>query len=72
MKKQTTYSITGLSCDHCVAKVKATLAPYADVVEVSLKPPQIRLTGQMANVETLNAVLSSVGDYRIGAEVKAA
>ena len=69
MKKQTTYSITGLSCDHCIARVKATLVPYADAVEVSLKPPQIRLTGQTADVETLNAILNGVGDYRIGAEV---
>ncbi len=61
--------MTGLFCDHCVARVKATLAPYADAIEVSLKPPQIMLTGQTADVETLNAVLDSVGDYRIGAEV---
>ena len=72
MKKQTTYSITGLSCDHCVARVKATLAPYADAVEISLKPPQIRLTGQTADIATLNAVLNAVGDYQIGAEVNVA
>jgi P-type Cu2+ transporter len=70
MKQERTYSISGLSCDHCVAKVKATLAPYADAIEVSLKPQQIRLTGQTADVETLNAVLNKVSDYRIGAEVK--
>lgn len=69
MKSQLTYSMTGLFCDHCVARVKATLAPYADAVEVSLKPTQIRLTGQTADVETLNAILNNVGDYRIGAEV---
>ncbi|HNV88527.1 MAG TPA: cation transporter [Methylotenera sp.] len=69
MKQERIYSISGLSCDHCAARVKASLAPYADAVEVSLKPPQIRLTGQTADVETLNAVLNNVGDYRIGAEV---
>jgi copper chaperone CopZ len=69
MKTHTIYSISGLSCNHCVAKVKATLAPYADAVEVTLKPPQLILTGQTANIETLNAVLNAVGDYRIGAEV---
>jgi len=69
MKQERTYSISGLSCDHCVARVKATLAPYAEAVEVTLKPQQIRLTGQTADIETLNAVLNTVGDYRIGTEV---
>jgi copper chaperone CopZ len=69
MKQERTYSISGLSCDHCVARVKATLAPYADAIEISLKQQQIRLTGQTVEVETLNAVLNKVSDYRIGAEV---
>jgi copper chaperone CopZ len=69
MKQERTYSISGLSCDHCVARVKATLAPYADAIEVSLKPQQIRLIDQTADVETLNAVLNKVSDYRIGAEI---
>jgi copper chaperone CopZ len=69
MKSERTYSISGLSCNHCVARVKTTLAPYADAIEVSLKPQQIRLTGQTTDVETLNAVLNKVSDYRIGAEV---
>jgi copper chaperone CopZ len=69
MKTNTIYSISGLSCNHCVAKVRTTLAPYADTVEVTLKPPQIILTGQTANIETMNAVLDAVGNYRIGAEV---
>ncbi len=69
MKQERTYAISGLSCEHCVARVKATLAPYAEAVEVTLKPLQIRLTGQTANIETLNAVLDAIGDYRIGAEV---
>ena len=69
MKQERTYSISGLSCEHCIARVKATLAPYAEVVEVSLKPQQIRLTGQTADVETLNSLLNKVSDYRIGAEI---
>ena len=69
MKQERIYSIAGLSCDHCVARVKAILTPYANAVEVSLKPPQIKLTGQTVDVETLNAVLDKVSDYRIGVEV---
>jgi copper chaperone CopZ len=69
MKSERTYSISGLSCNHCVARVKTIFAPYANAIEVSLKPQQIRLTGQTAGVETLNAVLNKVSDYRIGSEV---
>ncbi len=69
MKSERTYSISGLSCDHCIARVKATLAPYADTVEVSLKPQKLRLTGQTAEVEALNTVLKTVGDYQIGTEI---
>ncbi len=69
MKTHTIYSISGLSCNNCVAKVKATLAPYADEVEVTLKPPQISLTGQKTGVEKLNKVLETIGSYKIGAEI---
>ena len=63
------YGITGLTCNNCVAKVKTALMPYADAVEVTLKPPQVRLTGQKENIETLNAVLKKIGNYQIGAEI---
>ena len=69
MKQHTIYTITGLSCNNCVAKVQTTLAPYADAVEVTLKPPQIKLTGQNADIEILNAALKSVGNYQIGAKI---
>ena len=63
------YDITGLTCNNCVAKVKSALTPYADAVEVTLKPPQVRLTGQKESIETLNAVLQNIGNYQIGAEI---
>lgn len=63
------YGITGLTCNNCVAKVKTALMPYAEAVEVTLKPPQVRLTGQKENIETLNAVLKKIGNYQIGAEI---
>ncbi len=69
MKTQTIYSITGLTCNNCVAKVQAALVPYADEVEVTLKPPEISITGQKAGVEKLNKVLETVGNYQIGAEI---
>ncbi len=72
MKTHTIYSITGLTCNNCVAKVQAALAPHADFVEVTLKPPQVTLTGQKDNVDTLNTILKNVGNYQIGAEILSA
>ena len=63
------YDITGLTCNNCVAKVKSALTPYAEAVEVTLKPPQVRLTGQKESIETLNAILKNIGNYQIGAEI---
>ena len=69
MKTTTSHAITGLTCNNCVAKVKTALTPYADAVEVTLKPPQVRLTGQKESIETLNTVLKNIGNYQIGAEI---
>ena len=69
MKTTTSHAVTGLTCNQCVAKVKTALAPYADAVEVTLKPPQVRLSGQTESIETLNAVLKNTGNYQIGAEI---
>jgi copper chaperone CopZ len=69
MKTHTIYPISGMTCNNCVARVQAALTPYADEVEVTLKPPQVKLAGQKENVETLNEMLKNVGNYAIGAEV---
>ncbi len=69
MKTDTIYAITGLTCNKCVAKVKAALTPLADSVEVTLKPPQVTLTGQTADTETLNSVLKNIGNYQMNAIV---
>ncbi len=69
MKTTTSYAITGLTCNNCVAKVHSTLTPFADSVEVTLKPPQIKLAGQKESIETLNALLKKIGNYQIGAEI---
>jgi copper chaperone CopZ len=71
MKTHKTYTISGMTCNNCTARVKAALTPLADEVEVSLKPPQIRLTGLKESVESLNAALKNIGNYHIGAEILA-
>ena len=69
MNRKKTYNISGLSCNNCVAKVTTTLAPFADKVEVTLQPPTIKLSGQTADITTLNETLKNVGNYVIGTEI---
>ncbi len=63
------YTITGMTCNNCVAKVQAALAPYAEAVEVTLNPPQVKLTNQKLDSKALNDILHSAGNYKIGTEV---
>ena len=71
MNTNTIYTITGMTCNNCVAKVQATLAPYAEAVEVTINPPQVKLTNQKMETNALNKLLESVGKYKIGTEVSA-
>ena len=57
------YVVSGMTCGGCVARVKATLTPFADNVEVTLNPPQATLSNSNATLETLNTALASVGKY---------
>jgi cation transport ATPase len=63
------YTMTGMTCNNCVARVQSTLAPYAEAVEVTLNPPQVKLTNPKLEISALNNILESIGKYRIGAEV---
>ena len=69
MKTTTTHAVIGLTCNNCVAKVKTALTPYADAVEVTLKPPQVRFTGLKESIETLNVMLKNIGNYQIGTKI---
>lgn len=69
MKAVRTYHISGLTCSNCVAKVRTALLPFADTVEISLKPPHISLSQPTVSIEALNATLKNLGNYQIGAEV---
>ena len=69
MKTQTNYSVTGMTCNNCVARVQAALAPFANEVIVTLKPPQIKLIEQKADVKALNDALKNVGNYVIGEQL---
>ncbi len=60
---KTVYSVTGMTCGGCVKRVKTTLAPLAESVEVTLDPPQVVLKSATADISTLNTALAKVGDY---------
>ena len=49
----TIYIISGMTCEGCVTRVKATLNTFADNVEVTLNPPQVNLNNCNATLETL-------------------
>ncbi len=60
------YTVSGMTCGGCVARVKATLAGLADSVEVTLNPPVATLTDSHANIDALNKALAGVGHYELG------
>lgn len=64
---KTVYSVTGMTCGGCVNRVKATLAPFAESVEVTLDPPQVVLKSTTADLATLNNALAKVGHYALHA-----
>jgi copper chaperone CopZ len=61
----TIYSLSGLHCGKCVARVTAALQPWAQEVHVSLKPMQVRLQGlsEGADFHALQVAVSSAGEY---------
>jgi cation transport ATPase len=63
------YSISGMTCNNCVARVQSTLAPYAEAVEVTLNPPQVKLTNSKLEISALNKILESMGKYQIATEL---
>lgn len=62
---KTIYSITGMTCGGCVNRVKVTLTPFAESVEVTLDPPQATLKSPTADLATLNAALEKAGHYAL-------
>jgi len=59
------YQVSGLTCGGCVNNVKNTLADFAEIVEVTLTPPEAILTNPKSDINALNAALSQVGKYQL-------
>lgn len=67
------YQVSGMTCGGCVARVKATLVPMAEHVEVTLEPPQAIITNSHQSLMALNQALAGVGNYQLSAlEAKSA
>lgn len=52
-----TYEISGMTCQACVKRVQAALAPFAEHVDVSLNPAQAILQNPKAEFSQLSAAL---------------
>ena len=66
-----TYSITGMTCNGCVAKVKSELLKLGDVLsaDVQLQSPQATITMQKhINTNTLQAAVHKAGNYTLQEE----
>jgi len=61
----TKYTVTGMTCGGCVARVKATLEKLAGTAEVTLNPPEAKLTNASADLATINKALAEVGHYAL-------
>ncbi len=61
-----TYSLTGLHCGACSAKVTKALQPLADEVAVTLTPMQVMLYNPHADWSQLAAAVASAGKYILG------
>jgi len=62
------FNITGLHCQHCVAKVKNTLEkmPGVQVVKISQEEQLIQLEADpMPTLDVLNQLLDEIGDYQL-------
>jgi copper chaperone len=61
---QQVFSIVGMHCGGCVARVTRALKPIADDVEVTLEPPRITLeVPQALTTEAVQAAVAAAGDY---------
>ncbi|MBX9675039.1 MAG: heavy-metal-associated domain-containing protein [Methylotenera sp.] len=69
---KTVYSVTGMTCGGCVNRVKTTLAPLAESVEVTLEPPQVILKSATADIRILNTALAKIGHYVLYEPIKTA
>jgi copper chaperone CopZ len=70
MKHLQNFSVSGMSCQSCVAKVKGRLLEMPSLLDakVTLNPPVVKLTAaEVLSVESINDWLSPLGKYQVQA-----
>lgn len=70
-----TFSLTGMSCGNCVAKITTRLEEHPDIdkAQVTLNPPEAKISTKHAfDEEMLNQWLAPAGDYRVASAPSAA
>jgi copper chaperone CopZ len=65
----TTYTVTGLTCNGCVARTLKVLQTFDPDAQVVLNPPSATI--KATDLATINAALSSVGHYVLSEPVHA-
>jgi copper chaperone CopZ len=61
----TTYRIEGMHCMACVKRVAGALSAAAGDVQVTLNPPEARLSGAALPLATLNGLVAKAGKYTL-------
>ncbi len=64
------YKIEGMHCGACAGRVQQALAAIGANADVTLQPPQVRLSGDSLPAATqVAAAVASAGKYKLGAPV---
>lgn len=62
---QFTYHIEGMHCKACVEKIKSSLSPHFNIIDLTLYPPLLKIeASQMPHLNDLNHYLSLAGEYK--------
>ena len=59
------FTVTGMTCQHCVASVTEEVGELAGVtgVDVDLTSGRLQVTGQDVTVDQVQAAVAEAGDY---------
>ena len=69
------YTITGMTCKSCLAKVKTTINSFPSIQDVGLQLdyPQANITSEKSlDLEEINLALKKFGDYTIADTIQEA
>jgi hypothetical protein len=64
-RKMVSYTVSGMTCGGCAAKVQKVLSAHSDLATVTLEPPRAVIAGDIS-LAKLNAALAEIGGYRLG------